>query len=119
MTLTRKDAVATAFTALIVLVFFAVHESWNVPLVGDSVRWATAAVLVLGIGSCAQGTAGQGTSTLLLGSLGAVALGLAVIALVTGSLTALSLLVAADVVLWAVTTARHAFVAPHTPHPAS
>ena len=47
MTLTRKDAVATGLAALAVFVFLATHEAWNVPLVGDSHRWAAAVIMAL------------------------------------------------------------------------
>lgn len=114
MALTRKDAVATALTALAVLVFFATDQRWNVPLVGDSHRWAAAVIVLLGAFGCAQGRAADEmqarTSALatFLAGLGVVALVLGVIAVVTGSLTALSLLVVAIALLWAISTARHA-----------
>ena len=63
MTLTRKDAVATSLTGLAVLAFLATHEAWNVPLIGDSHRWAAAVIMVLGVGACAAG-ARRVTSTL-------------------------------------------------------
>jgi hypothetical protein len=114
MALTRKDALATALTALVLLVFLATHQGWDVPLVGDSHRWAAATILVLGALGCAQGRAGEemqartsGRVT-FLAALGVAALVLGVIAVVTGSLTALSLLVVAIVLLWAIATARHA-----------
>lgn len=112
MTLTRRDLAATVLTALAVLVFAAVHQGWNVPLVGDSVRWATVAVLVLGMGTCALGSPSVDRGTRVLAALGIAALALAIVALVTGSLTALSLLVADYVALWAVSTFRHALQGP-------
>ncbi len=102
-----KDVAATTLTALAVLTFFATHQGWNVPLVGDSHRWAAAAVTLLGIGACSLGTRSSGVLTRLLAGLGTVALVLAVLAIVTGSLTALSLLVLAFVLLWAVATTEH------------
>jgi hypothetical protein len=50
--------------------------------------------------------------------LGTIALALAILAVATGSLTALSLLVVDTVLLWAVSTLRHAAHAPHQPHTA-
>jgi hypothetical protein len=38
--LTWKDTVAAGFTAVVVLAFTATHESWDVPLIGGSHRWA-------------------------------------------------------------------------------
>lgn len=104
----RRDLVATVLTALAVLVFAASHEGWSVWLVGDSHRWAAAAILLLGIGACAQGeTTDTSTTSRVLAVLGGVALVLAVLTIVTASLTALSLLTAAVVVLWVVSTLRH------------
>lgn len=113
MTLTRKDAVATSLTGLAVLAFLATHEGWNVPLIGDSHRWATAVILVLGVGACATG-ARRVTST-LFSVLGGAAFVFGALALITGSLTPLSLLVADMVVMWAITTLRHSHAPPGRP----
>jgi hypothetical protein len=110
MTLTRKDGVATGLVGLAVLAFLATHEAWNVPLIGDSHRWAAAVILALGIAACAAGA--RRTTSVLFGTLGAAAFVFAVLALVTGSLTPLSLLVADMLVMWAVSTVRHAHVPP-------
>jgi hypothetical protein len=115
MTLTRKDVVATALTALAVLVFAATHEGWNVWLVGDSHRWAAGTIFLLGALTCGQGSPDRGIASKVCAGLGILALALAVTALVTGSLTPLSLLVADVVVLWAVATLRHVFHEPHVP----
>ena len=113
MTLTRKDAVATGFTAVAVFVFLATHEAWNVPLVGDSHRWAAAVIMALGIGACCVGA--KRTASALFGVLGGAAFVFAVLALLTGSLTPVSLLVADIVVMWALTTFRHGHTAPRQP----
>lgn len=105
MSLTWKDAAATVLTALIV-------AGW---LVVDSNRWAAAVVLALGVVSCSLGSAGRERMWRLPAFLGVAALVLGVLAIVTGSSLALALLVADDVVLWAVTTLRHAR---HGPRPA-
>jgi hypothetical protein len=107
MTRMRKDLAATAVTALVVLVFAATHEGWDVPLVGGSHRWAAAAILLLGAVGCGLGDTerpGEHRTASVLGGLAAV---LAVLALATGSLTPLSLLVAVIVALWALSTAQH------------
>lgn len=106
MTLTRKDAAATVLTGLVVLAFFATHESWNVPLIGDSHRWAGVVIFLLGAATCSFGSQTQ-SMPLLFWALGTVALVLAVLTVATGSLTALSFLVLAIVVLWAAATLRH------------
>src|SRR6266511_2685059 len=105
MTLTRKDAAATALTVLVVVVFLTTHEGWGVWLIGGSHRWAAGAVALLGIATCGLGSPGKGGATKLLATLG-------VLALATGSLTALSLLVADIVVLWAASTLRHGWRPP-------
>jgi hypothetical protein len=115
MTLTRKDAAATVLTALAVLAFFATHQNWNVPLIGDSHRWAAGAITLLGSMTCGLGTPRKGILTFVLATLGTLALLFAVLALVTGSLTPLSLLVLDIVTLWALSTSRHAWHVPRRP----
>src|SRR5919201_6767501 len=108
MTLTRKDLSATLLTALVVLTYAATHEGWGVPLVGDSHRWATGAIVLLGTSTCGLGSKTSGATTTLFALLGSLALALAVLSFWTASLTPLSLLVADIVVLWALSTIRHA-----------
>ena len=110
MTLTRKDAVATGFIGLAVFVFLATHEAWNVPLVGDSHRWAAAVIIALGIGACSAGA--RRVNSPLFAVLGGAAFALGGLAVLIGSLTALSLLVADMLVMWAITTFRHAHAPP-------
>jgi peptidoglycan/LPS O-acetylase OafA/YrhL len=107
MTRVSKDVRATVLVALAVLVFFATHQGWGVPLVGDSHRWAAVVVGLLGMGTCALGSPANDTITRVLAALGVVALVLAVLAIATGSLTPLSLLAADIVLLWALSTLRH------------
>jgi hypothetical protein len=76
-------------------------------LVGNSYRWATVVILVLGLGTCALGSPERSASVKVLSALGILALGLGALALITGSLTALSLLVLDTVVLWAASTLGH------------
>jgi hypothetical protein len=87
MTLTRKDAVATALTVLVVLVFLTTHEGWGVWLIGSSHRWATGAIALLGMATCGLGSPGKGAATKLLATLGVLAFLLTVLALATGLLT--------------------------------
>lgn len=108
MTLGRKDIEAASLTTLAVLAFFATHQGWNVPLIGDSHRWAAGAIMLLGIGACALGSPSEGRATKFLAALGILALALAILALATGSLTPLSLLVVDIVALWVASTIRHA-----------
>ncbi len=115
MTITHKDIEATALTTLVALAYAATREGWGVPLIGDSHRWAAGAIMLLGMATCARGELSKGIATKLLAVLGIAALGLGVLALVTGTLTALSLLVADIVLLWAVSTLRHAWHMPARP----
>lgn len=117
MTLTRKDAAATALTALVVLAFLAAHEGWGVPLVGDSRRWTAGVILLLGALTCGLGSpaSSRGLMMKTCATLGVAALVLAVLTIVTASLTALSLLTLDVVVLWAISTLRHALHAPGKP----
>ena len=107
MHLTRRDMLATLLTALAVVVLVAAQQGWGIPLVGDSYRWAAAAVLVLGVCAFLAGEPLEGSHEPVLGVLGVIALSLGVLALATGSLTFLALLVATTVALWAGATLRH------------
>lgn len=119
MGVTRKDVTATLLTLLVVLVFLATYEGWSVPLVGDSQRWATGVIALLGMATCSLGSPSQGlakdTATKLLAALGITAVVLTVLALWTGSLVPLALLVTDIVVLWAVSTFRHVLHVPRRP----
>ena len=79
MTLTRRDAVAASLTGLAMLAFLATHEGWNVPLIGDSHRWAAAVVMALGIGACSAGA--KRVTSALFGVLGGAAFVLGVLAI--------------------------------------
>ena len=116
--LSRKDFTATVLTALAVLVFFATHEGWDVWLIGDSHRWAAGTIFALGALTCGLGSPSKGAVTKLLAVLGALALALAILAIASGSLTPLSLLVVDIVLLWAVSSLRHAAHVPHQQHAA-
>ncbi len=107
MALTRKDLLATILTALVVLVYATTHEGWNVWLIGSSHRWATGAILLLGMFTCGLGRRESGRMAAIFPVLGVAAFVLAVLAFATASLTPLSLLVLDVVVLWAMATIRH------------
>jgi hypothetical protein len=123
MTLSGKDVLATVLTGLAVLTHFAAVGSWDVALVGSSNRWAAGAILLLGLMTCSLGSPAKGLSegknmdvtTMLLAAVGVAALVFALWAVLTGSATALSLLIASVVVLWAGSTARHAWHSMHRP----
>jgi hypothetical protein len=111
----RKDLAATALTILAVLAFTATHEGWNVWLIGDSRRWAAGAIVLIGCLTCGLGSPGSDRASKLLGTLGATAAILGIVAIATGSLTVLSFLVLDVVALWAGSLLRHASSAPHRP----
>jgi hypothetical protein len=118
MSLNRKDVAATLLTALAVLAFFATLESWDVWLIGDSHRWAAGAIFALGSLTCGLGSPSKSAVSRLLALLGGIALVLAILSVAMGSLTPLSLLVNDIVLLWAVSTLRHATQLPQQPRPA-
>lgn len=115
MTLTRRDLTAAILTVLVVLTYTATHEGWGVPLVGDSRRWATGVILLLGMGACGTGSKVSGTTMTLFGLLGTLALALAAISFWTASLTPLSLLVVCIVLLFGMSTVRHLGGIPRRP----
>ena len=108
MTLTRRDAIATVLTALAALTLLIALAGWNVPLIGDSYRWAAVVAFLLGACAGLSGRPLEGYREPMLGVLGIVALALAILAVATGSAAFLILLVADTIVLWAATTTRHA-----------
>ena len=113
--LTRKDAVGTGVSALIVLAYVAnVQEWWYL----GSNRWAAVTMLAVGLVGCplAARLVGEELSSapiVLLGALGVVALALGIIAIVSGAQWVLLPLVVVVVVLWAGTTVRHAVTPVH------
>jgi hypothetical protein len=76
-------------------------------LIGDSRRWAAAAITLLGVTTCGLGSPSKGKATKFLATLGILAFVFAALALATASLTPLSLLVVDIGVLWAMSTLRH------------
>ena len=49
MKLSRNDRYVLGLAALIVAVFVTTAAGWGVPLIGDSPRWATVVILILGL----------------------------------------------------------------------
>lgn len=110
-----RDIVATVVTAVTVLAYATTHEQWNVWLIGDSRRWATGAVVLLGVVTFALEGVRRSIPLPLFATLGVAAVVLAGVAFWTASLTPLSLLVAAIVVLWAATTLEDVMHVPRRP----
>jgi len=119
MSLTRKDLAATTLTALMVACLVATTQGSSVPLIGSSHRWAAVAVLLLGMAGCALGSAAEvAKNRMLMGMfsvLGTATLAAGLWAVVSGRLLAVELVVAGNVLLWALSTTRHAWHYPHTP----
>ena len=113
MTAVRKDIAATVATALAVLAYLTTHEGWDVWLIGDDHRWATAAIVLLGLVTFALLRSVEGVSKTAFMALAVIAAAFASLAFATGELTPLSLLVAAIVVLWLVSMVRDVW---HTTH---
>jgi hypothetical protein len=117
MRLTWRDGATTLLTAVVVGIYGAHTASWAVPFVEDA-RGATLLIGGIGLSMCIVGggaatIAAKGTFCYVAGALGGVAMLLTVIGLVTGWSLALTLLAADTVLLWMVSTIRHASV----PHP--
>lgn len=109
MTLSRtRDVLVTLIVAVAVLAFFATHQAWDVYLIGGSHRWAAGAITILGAAAFLLAITSMRTAVVAFATLGIAEVALATLAIMTGSLTPLSLLLAAIVVVWLVTTARHA-----------
>lgn len=108
MKLSPKDSTVGALAVLIVGVFVVAYASWNVPLIGDSNRWAAVVIIALGLLAGYLASPGSEARSYLLGGLVIVAFLFAVIALASASLTALALLVVALLALIVAYTTRHA-----------
>ena len=106
MKLSSKDSTVAALAVLIVGVFVVAYASWNVPLIGDSNRWAAVVIVALGLIAGYLASPGSGARSYLLAGLVIVAFLFAVIALASASLTALALLVVALLALIVASTVR-------------
>jgi hypothetical protein len=107
MTLTRHNAISTILASLAVLVALASQQSWGVPLIGDSHRWAAAAIVVLVAAAYLLGEPLEGWHEPVVASLGIVAFALGILALATGSLVFLWMLVATIIAIRVGLTVRH------------
>jgi hypothetical protein len=108
MTIDRNDRKVLGCAALTVATLVVTAAGWGVPLIGDSHRWATAAVLLLGLAAGAYSAPGSDSRSFLLGGLVLLAFLLAVVALASASLMALTLLVVSILALVAVSVTHHA-----------
>lgn len=110
MRLTWRDGAATLLTAVAVAIYWALLADAGLPLVGG-VRGAATAILLIGAGTCITGANQANTRdgvSKALGFLGATAFFAGLIAIIWAVEWALAIEIGAIVVLWAVTTLRHA-----------
>lgn len=112
ITLTWRDAVATATTLVVTFISFAAVRGWNVPIL-RSYRLSTLAIGVIGLATCivagssSQANGLQGAYAITMASIGGLAFLLTIIGLISGSKVFLLATASAIVVLWVVATIRH------------
>jgi hypothetical protein len=116
MRLTWRDGVTTLLAAAVVGIFAAHTANWSVPFVEDT-RWATLLIGAVGLSMCIVGGSGatiaaKSTFTVVAGILGGAAMLLVIIGLTIGWSLAVTLLSADTLLLWVVSTIRHAAVSP-------
>jgi hypothetical protein len=118
MRLTWRDGATTLLAAAVVGIYAAHIAGWAVPFV-ENARWATLLVGGVGLSMCIVGgsaatIAAKGTFFVVAGTFGGAAMLLMLVGLVTGWSLALGLLTADIVLLWIVSTIRHAAMSrPH------
>ena len=114
MRLTWRDGATTLLAAVVVGIYAAHTAGWAVPFV-ENVRWATLLIGGVGLSMCIVGGSGativaKGTFFVVAATLGGAAMLLIVVGVATGWSLALTLLAADTVLLWIVSTIRHAAV---------
>ena len=80
MKLSRNDRYVLGLAALIVAVFVTTAAGWGVPLIGDSPRWATVVILILGLAAGVLSAPGSESSSWVQAGLVTVAFLFAVLA---------------------------------------
>ncbi|NJP96070.1 hypothetical protein HCN51_42680 [Nonomuraea sp. FMUSA5-5] len=119
MRLTWKDALATGVAGANVAVYVAFTQGADVPII-DSVRGATATILLLGlVGGCSLSAAAdayerKGPYMIVATTTGGIALVAGVTGLIVGSELALAVLFYATMALWLMATVRHAIMPAET-----
>jgi hypothetical protein len=112
MRLTWRDGVTTLLAGVVVATYAAYAAGWAIPVV-DEVRGATLLIGIVGLAMCIVGGSGstiasRNSFSVPASVLGGAALLLIITGLVTGWSLAVPLLAADTLVLWAISTARHA-----------
>lgn len=107
MKLDRKDRNVLGLAVLIAAVFVTTYAGWGVPLIGDSHRWATAVILILGFAAGTLSAPGLESRSYVEAGLVVLGFLFAVLAFATASLAAVGLLVLAILALVATSATRH------------
>jgi hypothetical protein len=115
MRLTWRDGITTLLAALVAVIYVAFTYGWAIPVVDDA-RGATLLLGAIGLSMCIVGGSGStivsnNTWIAPLGVLGVASFSLVIAGLITGWEGAVPLLAAIIGLMWAVSTARHAFAA--------
>lgn len=117
MGLTVKDLYSTVLAVIPAGMLYAKSRGIELPLIGDSTRWAVLILAVVGIIMCTTTPLGERMAEpgiwsnpwiTVAGILGAVCLVLILVGLITGHKLTLTLLASAILILWVITTLRHA-----------
>lgn len=122
MRLTWRDGVTTLLAGVVGLVYAAHALAWQWPVVEDA-RGATLVLGVVGLGMCIVGGSGgtiasRSRFTLAAGILGGAAFLLVVVGLITGWSLAVTLIAVDTLLLYAISTVRHAAAGVAAPEPA-
>lgn len=112
MKLTWKDALATIVTAGIGFIAWASVRGWDIAIINNH-RLAIVAMGALGLGICAfasspDAVTKKGTYSIFMSALGGLALVAVIAGAASGSHVFLWSMAIITVLLWAVTTVRHA-----------
>lgn len=110
MGLTIKDGISTILAAVAGYMLYVEYVSAKVPFV-NNYRIGSLVLLVVGIAGCAIGSRtvpGAGFNPVAI--LGGLAFVLAVVGIITGGKVVFELLAGVIILLWAVTTIKHAFL---------
>lgn len=107
MKLDRKDRNVLGLAILVAAVFVTTYAGWGVPLIGDSHRWATVVILILGLAAGTLSAPGLEARSYLQAGLVVAAFLFAVLAFATASVAAVALLALAILALVATSATRH------------
>jgi len=115
MRLTWRDGVTTLLVGMVALTYAAYAAGWAIPVIDDA-RGATLLIGAVGLTMCIVGGSGSVIASpdafmVPASVLGGVALLLIIAGLITGWSLAVPLLAAVTLLLWTISTVRHAMAA--------